>query len=77
MDMGRGKRMRCIERITWKLTLSYVKQTDNRNLLYGSENSKRDSVSSSIIPLERWGGEGHGKEVQKGGDIYIPLADSC
>ena len=26
--------------------------------------------------LEGWGGEGGGREVQEGGDIYIPLADS-
>ena len=26
MDMGRGKeRVRCVERVTWKLTLPYVK----------------------------------------------------
>ena len=24
-----------------------------------------------------WDGEGDGREVQKGGDIYIPRADSC
>ena len=29
------------------------------------------------INLERWGGEGDGREVQKGGDICIPIADSC
>ena len=29
------------------------------------------------INLERWDGEGGGKEVEKGGDICIPLADSC
>ena len=29
------------------------------------------------INLEGWDGEGHGKEVQKGGDICIPMADSC
>ena len=29
------------------------------------------------INLERWGGEGDGREVQKGGDICIPMADSC
>ena len=40
MDMGRGEeRVRCMERVTWKLTLSYVKQVANGNLLYGSENS--------------------------------------
>ena len=29
------------------------------------------------INLEGWGGEEDGKEVQKGGDICIPIADSC
>ena len=28
------------------------------------------------INLEGWGGEGHGREVQKGRDICIPMADS-
>ena len=28
------------------------------------------------INLERWDGEGDGREVQKGGNIYIPMADS-
>ena len=27
--------------------------------------------------LEGWDGEGDGKEVQKGGDICIPMVDSC
>ena len=47
MDMGRGEeRVRCMERVTWKLTLPYVKETANRNLLYGSGNSNRISVSA-------------------------------
>ena len=29
------------------------------------------------INLEGWGGEGHGREFQEGGDICIPMADSC
>ena len=29
------------------------------------------------INLEEWDGEGDGREVQKGGDICIPVADSC
>ena len=29
------------------------------------------------INLEGWDGEGDGREVQKGGDIHIPAADSC
>ena len=29
------------------------------------------------INLERWNGVGDGREVQKGWDICIPMADSC
>ena len=29
------------------------------------------------INLERWDGEGVGREFQKGRDICIPVADSC
>ena len=31
----------------------------------------------SVINLEGWNGEGDGREIQKGGDICIPMADSC
>ena len=29
------------------------------------------------ISLEEWDGQGDGREVQKGADICIPMADSC
>ena len=29
------------------------------------------------INLEGWDGDGDGREVQKGGDICIPMAESC
>ena len=29
------------------------------------------------INLEGWDGAGDGREVKKGGDICIPMADSC
>ena len=29
------------------------------------------------ISLEGWDGEEDGREVQKGGDVWIPMADSC
>ena len=29
------------------------------------------------VNLEGWGGEGDGREVQKGGDICISVADLC
>ena len=47
MDMGRGeKRVRCMERITWKLALPYVKWIANGNFRYGSGNSNMGSVST-------------------------------
>ena len=74
MDMGRGKeRVRCMERVTWKLTLPYVKQIAKGNLLYGSANSKQ----GLCINLEGWDGAGDGREFQKGGGICILMADSC
>ena len=46
MDIGRGEeRVKCMERVTWKLTLPYIKLTANGNLLYGSGNSNRGPVS--------------------------------
>ena len=29
------------------------------------------------IYLEGWDGAGDGREVQKGGDMYLPMAHSC
>ena len=29
------------------------------------------------INLEGWNGEGYGREFQKGGDICMPMTDSC
>ena len=57
MDMGRREeRVRCMERVTWKLTLPYVKEIAKGNLQYGSGNSNRGSVST-------WrGGMGKGME---------------
>ena len=54
MDMGRGEEtVRCMERVTWKLTFPYVKQIANGNLLYGSGNS----TGALYQPREvGWGG---------------------
>ena len=72
MDMRNGEEgVGCMERVTWKLTLSYVKQIANRNFLYGSGNSNRGYVST-----QRWGmREGDEREVQKRGDICIVMAN--
>ena len=37
----------------------------------------REFKQGLCINLEGWDGEGDGREVQEGGDIYIPMADSC
>ena len=34
-------------------------------------------TQARAINLEGWNGEGNGREVQKGGDICTPVADSC
>ena len=37
----------------------------------------QETQTGACINLEGWDGEGAGREVQKGGDICIPMADSC
>ena len=37
----------------------------------------RELKQDLCINLEGWDGEGDGKEVQKGRDICVPMADSC
>ena len=37
----------------------------------------QETQTGVCINLEEWDAEGDGKEVQKGGDICIPMADSC
>ena len=39
----------------------------------GGGGAPRDSAGN----LEGWDGEGDGREIQKEGDICIPMADSC
>ena len=71
---GEGEeRVRCMERVTWKLTLPYVKQIANREFAVWLRKLKQ----VLCINLEGWDGEGDGKEVQKGRDICIPMGDSC
>ena len=48
-------------------------KTDSQTLLYEAGNPKLMLCDN----LEGWGGEGGGNKVQEGGDICIPLADSC
>ena len=64
MHMGRGEEMvRCMERVTWKLTLPYVKQIANRNLLYGSETQTGALYQPKGV---EWGGRWEGDSKGKG-----------
>ena len=45
MDLGRVEKVRCMQRVTRKVISPYVKEIANGNLLYGSGNSNRGSVS--------------------------------
>ena len=56
------KRVRCMERVTWKLTLPHVKQIANGNLLYDSEDSNRGAVSTQRDGMgRRWEGGSRGR----------------
>ena len=75
MDIGKGEeRVRCMERVTWKLT---THKTDNQQEFAVCLGKLKQGL---CINLEGWGGMGaggDGREIQKGGDICIPMADSC
>ena len=69
MDMGRGEeRVTCMERVTWKLILPCVMKIANGNLLYGSGNSNRGSVSTWRDEMER---EMGGRLKREGLYVYI------
>ena len=72
---GEGKeRMRCVDRVPWKLTSPYVYTTGCQR---GFAVWFRELKQGLCNNLEGWDGEGDGREVQEGRDICIPVADSC
>ena len=72
MDMGRGEeKVRRMQRVTWKLTLPYVKQIANGNLLCVSGSSNRGSVSTKRGGLGREMGERFKRE-----ETCMAMADS-
>ena len=64
------ERVRCMERVTWKITLPYVKQIANGNLLYGSGNSNRGSESIQRGGMGRLVG---GRLKKEGTYVYLWL----
>ena len=72
MDMGRGKqRVRCMERVAWKHTVYKIDSQWEFSIWL------RKLKQGLRINLEGWAGTGDRRELQKGGDICIPMADSC
>ena len=53
--------------------LPYINQTASRSVLCDPGSSNRVLYDN----LEGWDGVGHGREIQEGGGICIPVADSC
>ena len=43
---GHGERVRCMERVIWRLALPNVKQIASGDLLYIPQNSNKGSVST-------------------------------
>ena len=72
MDIGKGEdRVSCMERVTWNLTLAYVKQPTRICCM-----TQETQTGALCQPGEvRRGGRWEG--VEEGGDICIPMADSC
>ena len=67
---GGEERVRCMERVTWKLTLPYVKQIAN-------ENVTQETQTGTVYQPRGVGWGGRWEGGSEGGEICIPMADSC
>ena len=71
MDMGRGEeRVRCMGRVT-ETDITICKIDSQREFAVRLRELKQG------LCMAGGDGEGDGREVQKGGDVCIPMADSC
>ena len=74
MDMGKGEeRVRLYGKSNME-TYFIICKTDSQ---WEFAVWLRKLKQKLCINLEGWNGKGDGREFQKGGDIYIPMADSC
>ena len=73
MDTGRGEeRVRCVKSdMETYITICKIDRQQEFAVWL------RKLKQGLCINLEGWHGEGDRKEVQKGGDICIPMADLC
>ena len=75
MDMGRGEEKvgeMCGES-NMEISMTICKIDSQREFAVWLRKHKW----GLCINLEGWDGEGDGREVQKGGCVCIPMADSC
>ena len=74
MDMGKGEeRVRCMERNNMEAYIIIYKIDSQWEFPIWLRKLKQ----GLCIYLEGWDGMRDGREIQKGGDICIPMADSC
>ena len=73
MDMGRReKRVRCMQN-NMETYITICKIDSQWEFAVWLRKLKQ----GLCVNLEGWDGVGNGRKVQKGGDICIPMADSC
>ena len=74
MDMWRGEeRVRLYGKSNMETYITICKIDSQQELAVWLRKLKH----GLCVTLEGWDGEGEVKEVQKGADICIPMADSC
>ena len=74
MGMGRGEeRVRLYGKSNMETYITICKIDSQQEFALWLRKLKQ----GLCINLEWWDGEGDGREVQKGGDICISMADSC
>ena len=75
MDMQRGEeRVRCMGRVTNIETYITTYKIDSQREFAVWLRKRKQGLR---INLKGWDEEADGREIQKGGDICIPMADSC
>ena len=74
MDMGSGEeRVGCMEESNMETYITMCKIDSQWEFAVWLRKLKH----GLCINLEGWNGVGDGREVQKGGYVCIPMADSC
>ena len=73
MDMGRGEERVSCMKSNMETYITLCKIDSQREFALWLRKLKQ----GLCINLEGWDGEGDEREFQKGGDICIPMADSC